>query len=225
MTEWAYGVTTCPQRLTTLLPRTLESLTRAGFDQPRLFIDGPGIVQGTLPVTQRDSSVGAFGSWVLAAWELYVRQPKARLYALFQDDVVLCLGVREYLEQTVANHDGYMNLFTFATNENLVFGKPKGWLPSDQLGKGAVALVFPHEAMVALLKQEHLVNKPQLSNGHKNLDGAIQHALVVGAKMKEYIHNPSLAQHTGREGTLGNHQHPDAKTFPGEQYDAMGILR
>jgi hypothetical protein len=158
---------------------------------------------------------------MLAAWELYVRQPKAGLYAIFQDDVLLCHGVKEYVEKIALEHSSYYNLFTFASNENIVFGKPRGWHRSDQLGKGALALVFPHEAMVALLKQDHLVNKPQLPNGHKNIDGAIQHALAVGAKFTEYVHQPSLAQHIGHQGTLGNPVHPEARTFPGESFDIM----
>jgi hypothetical protein len=37
---WAYGITTVPSRLTTLLPRTITSLAAAGFDKPHLFVDG-----------------------------------------------------------------------------------------------------------------------------------------------------------------------------------------
>jgi len=223
MVEWSYGVTTCPQRLTTLLPRTLVSLAKSGFDCPRLFVDGPGVVRGDPPVTQRDSPVGAYGNWILAAWEIYVRSPQARFYAIFQDDLVMCLSVKEYIESCELPTTAYFNLFTFATNENIIFSKPKGWHRSDQLGKGGLALVFPHDAMVALLKDGHTVNKPQLPNGHKNLDGAVQHALVAGAKFTEYVHQPSLTQHIGRVGTLGNAIHPDAKTFPGEQFNAMSL--
>jgi len=221
MTEWSYGVTTVPQRLTTLLPRTLKSLEAAGFDSPRLFVDGP--YSGPLPATQRESPVGAFGNWMLAAWELYVRQPHAMMYAIFQDDVVLCRGVKEYLERCEYPEKGYLNLFTFATNEHMIFNKPRGWHRSDQLGKGAVALVFRHEAMVTLLQQAHLVHKPQMIKGNKNIDGAIQHAMVRQAGFVEYIHNPSLAQHVGRIGTLSNPQHPDAKTFPGETFSVLSL--
>jgi hypothetical protein len=225
MLEWSYGVTTVPQRLTTLLPRTLSSLAAAGFTSPRLFVDGGCSERPSgLLVTQRDVAVRAFGNWALAAWELYVARPQARRYAIFQDDIVLCRGARQYLEACEFPEKGYLNLFTFATNEAMIFGRPKGWHKSDQLGKGAVALVFDHEAMTSLLKQPHMVDKPQLPTGHKNVDGAIQHSLVKQAGFVEYVHNPSLVQHVGREGTLGNSQHPDAKTFPGEQFDAMSLL-
>lgn len=224
MIEWAYGVTTCTQRLDGLLPDTLASLARAGFDQPRLFIDGQGVSPYCLPVTRRDPPVGAYGSWLLAIWELYLRQPQANLYAIFQDDMRMCLGVKEYLERTDYQDRSYLNLLTSGPNEHRVFGKPNGWHRSDQLGRGAVALVFNHDAVVTLLQQTHTVHKPQLPNGRKNLDGAIQHALVAQAKFTEYVHNPSLVQHVGRDSTLGNRQHPDAKTFPGEAFDARSLL-
>lgn len=159
-----------------------------------------------------------------AAWGIYLADSKADRYAIFQDDIVLCRNVRTYLEAVEYPKQGYLNLYTFATNENKVFGKPKGFLPSDQLGKGAVALVFDHMAIHTLLQQSHLVNKPQLPNGKKNVDGAIQHAMVIQAHFKEYIHNPSLVQHTGKIGTLHNPIHPLAKTFPGENFDAMELI-
>jgi hypothetical protein len=200
----------------------------AGFDSPHLFIDGAWEHEipdemTDLAVTCRQPKVGAFGNWLLTAWELYARRPQAEMYAVFQDDIVLCKNVRQYVETCEYPKKGYLNLFTFASNESMIFDKPRGWYPSDQLGRGATALVFDHEAMVTLLQQPHLVNKPYQKNGHKNIDGAIQHALVVQAGWTEYIHSPSLSQHMGREGTLGNHLHPDAKTFPGEQYDALEV--
>jgi hypothetical protein len=233
---WAYGVTTVPARLKTLLPHTLESLKRAGFPKPRLFIDGIGddgpYRQFGLETTVHYPAVRTFGNWLLAAWELYVRQPQARFYALFQDDCLLCQNVRSYLEACRKPENSYLNLFTFATNEHLIRMEPKGWHKSDQTGKGAVALVFDHVAMATLLKQPGLVNKPQNINGHQNLDGAIQDALVRCAGFTEYIHNPSLAQHVDSDTTItceGPTLHPirqpQAKTFPGENFDAMDLLK
>ena len=227
--NWQYGVTTCRQRLGTLLPDTLRSLAEAGFDRPRLFIDGcsshevPDPLKSLL-ITCRSPTVGAYGNWILAAWELYVRDPRAERYAIFQDDLVMCHGTRDYLERCEYPGRGYLNLFTFATNEHIIFGKPKGWHRSDQLGKGALALVFDHLAMVTLLQQSHTVDKPQLPNGNQSIDGAVQHALVAQAGFSEYVHCPSLAQHRGRETTIGEdfagRRHPTgartAKTFPGE---------
>ena len=221
---WSYGVTTVPQRVNNLLPRTLASLAAAGFNSPHLFIDGLADakgIKGITSVSQRDQQIGAFGSWILAAWELYIRSPQSRLYAIFQDDLIMCKGVKEYLEQFEYPKDGYLNLFTFASNEIIISTKPKGWHKSDQTGKGAVALVFSHEVMYTLLQQSHMVNKPQLPKGHKNIDGAVSHALVTQAHLTEYIHKPSLVQHIGCVSTLDNPKHPDAKTFPGEGFNVV----
>ena len=234
MADWAYGVTTCSQRLTTQLPRTLASLAAAGFDRPRLFLDGQGVMPQAaagLPCTVRDAPVGPFGNWILAAWEIYLRQPKADMYALFQDDVMLCRNVRQYLERRQHPAGGYLNLFTFASNEHKIFGRPQGWHRSDQLGKGALALVFDHQTLITLFNQKHMVDKAQLPNrryrgpGVNNVDGAVQHALVIQARMTEYVHQPSLVQHTGDRGTLGNPRHPQARTFPGEGFDALTLLK
>jgi len=229
MTTWSYGVTTVPSRVSTLLPKTLKSLAEAGFTSPRLFIDGQCDSKllsdlHSPRITQRDSQVGAFGSWLLAAWELYIREPQAQMYAIFQDDLVMCRGVKEYLEKIEYPKKSYLNLFTFADNESFVWGQPQEWCKSDQLGKGGLALVFDHEAITTLLQQSHMVHKPQLPKGYKNLDGAVQHALVAQAGFTEYVHNPSLVQHTGEVGTLDNPKHPLAKTFPGEQFDARSLL-
>jgi hypothetical protein len=146
------------------------------------------------------------------------------MYAIFQDDILICRGTREYLEQCVRPVNSYLNLFTFASNEHRIFGKPQGWIKSDQLGHGGVALVFDHEAMFTLFQQQHILDKPQLPNGRKNLDGAVQHAMVVQAKYTEYVHNPSLVQHIGDKSTAGNPKHPQALTFPGDSFDARKLL-
>jgi hypothetical protein len=212
----------------------LKSLAEAGFDSPRLFVDGPGEVpSSTLEITRRSRPVGAFGNWALAAWELYILEPRAQRYAVFQDDLVACRSLREYLEQAEYPANSYLNLFTFFTNEKKVKDQPKGWVKSDQLGRGAVALVFDHQAMFSLLTSPIMSVKPQLRNGNQNIDGAIQQGLVVESKFTEYVHNPSLVQHVGKTTSIGKDSsgrlHPkyyiqDARTFPGEQFDALTLL-
>lgn len=221
--KWACGVTTVPQRLDTLLPRTLRSLGDAGFPDPHLFIDGPANYAGA---TVRDPAVGAYGNWILGLLELYIRNPRADRYAVFQDDLMLCRNVRQYLDACPYPPRSYVNLFTFATNEQRIGGRERGWHRSDQMGKGALALVFDREAAVTLLQQPHILDKPtETARPHKNVDGAIQHALIFQARFAEYIHNPSLVQHTGQDcTTLGNQRHPLALTFPGETFNAMELL-
>jgi hypothetical protein len=198
-------VTTCSQRLDTLLPSTVESLAKAGFNSPVIFIDGPGEANLPQPLeaVKRSKPIGAFGNWALAVWELYIREPQAQRYAVFQDDLVACRSLKEYLEQAEYPAHGYLNLFTFFSNEGRVKGQPAGWVKSDQLGRGAVALVFDHQAMFSLLNCPIMSIKPQLRNGNQNIDGAVQQGLVMEAKFTEYVHNPSLVQHIGKTTSIG----------------------
>lgn len=245
--KWAYGITTVEERRYTLLPRTLESLCRAGFDKPRLFVDSSRDLHGYanefgLPVTVRGSDasgnrVRTAANWHLSFMELYLREPYADRYALFQDDFVTCLGLREYLERAPYPKDSYLNLYTFPPPRQVEPPDPKnftGWYlakrrPRDggPTGQGAVALVFDREATVRLLSSRYLVERHQCPiRGHKSIDGGITEALdLVG--VKEYVHWPSLVQHTGTESSRaeqkGKEPYPLAPSFRGEEFNLMEL--
>lgn len=224
---WSYGITTVPERMLTTLPTTLLSLKEAGFDNPILFVDGATPAQaqqyghyfGPREYVYRPTRLKTFGNWVLSMWELYIRNPHATRFALFQDDFVTNTNLRQYLEKSQYPANGYCNLYTFPHNEKLAKGR-KGWYPSDQLGKGAVALVFDLKALIALLGSNHIAARPtDRKRGTKSVDGAIVTALKK-AGITEYVHNPSLVQHTGKVSSMGNPKFPLSKTFLGEEYDA-----
>ena len=210
--KWAYGVTTVPERRLSLLPQTLNSLCDAGFGNPRLFVDGcedPSLYNTFgRPVTYRPNPpLKIVGNWMLGMWELYVRDPSADRYAMFQDDV-LCVGnLREYLEASPFPKKGYLNLLTHEENKKWTKNKP-GWCEALQRGLGAVGLVFDREGLQTILASGHMVRKPTLAGHHgtrswKKLDGGVLEGMR-GAGYKEYVHNPSLLQHCGLESSLGN---------------------
>lgn len=221
--NWAYGVTTVPERFDTVLPRTLESLAKGGFDKPRLFIDGPGEIPKALQgyqISQRVPKLRAYGNWLLAIQELIVLEPMAERYAIFQDDMVTYVNLRQYLNQCVYPDKGYMNLYTFPSQTKPV----NGWYLSTQGGKGAVALVFSRDALLALFSTNYMVNRPfDLRRGHKSIDGGIVTAMN-NAGWREYVHNPSLVQHTGIKSAIGNSPQPFAPTFKGEDFDAVQLI-
>lgn len=240
--RWAYGVTTVPSRRQDLLPRTLASLCSAGFDSPRLFVDGLENCLADrwqqdlqLTVTARFPFIRVFGNWVLGLAELYIRDPGADRYAMFQDDFVTYPNMRQYLERCAypdgeeGRDKGYWNLYTFPSNQNLapVDGKGmqrEGWYPSNQFGRGAVALVFNRPAVITLLTHLHMVERPQdCTRGWRAVDGGIVTAMGK-AGWKEYVHNPSLVQHTGLVSSMGNKPHKLAVSFRGEDYDALRLL-
>lgn len=232
--KWSYGVTTVPGRRDNLLPRTLTSLKLAGFDNPRLFVDGEkdGVSwfkQFGSPVTSREPTIRTFGNWFLGAMELFIREPNADLYAIFQDDFVTYRNLRYYLERCTYPDRGYWNLYTFPSNQQLApktvhGGTKEGWYPSNQLGRGAVALVFDKKALLTLFQQQHMVERPShATRGHRAVDGGIVTALrKVG--YSEYVHSPSLVQHTGVVSSMGNQPHLQAVSFRGESFDAMELL-
>ena len=225
--EWAYGITTVPERIGASLPRTLQSLAQAGFDRPRLFVDNCDdpkryVERFGLEVTTHSPRIGAYGNWMLALGELYIRQPNAFRYAIFQDDCIASKGLRKYLESWYPIDLGYLNLYTFPCNQKLSDGKV-GWYQSDQRGKGAVGLVFNRNAVLALITSKHALTKPQDPvKGTKSIDGGIVTSFVK-AGGREWVHNPSLLQHTGNSSTLGNARHPLATSFRGESFDVSNL--
>lgn len=246
--KWAYGITTVPIRRTTTLPKTIQSLIMAGFDTPRLFIDVqketeylPDLVKEyqtdfSLPITIRDKNIRTFGNWILALMELYVREPHADRYVLFQDDIIACTNLREYLEHVKYPDAGYINLITYPQNDKekhrhavamgIDANTMTGWYPSNQMGKGAQGLVFSRDAVLVLLSNHNILKRPQSAAGWQNIDGGINEAMKRAGYL-EYVHTPSLITHMNEGTTMGNahpQEQPPIQSFRGQNWDAMEIV-
>jgi len=221
------GITTVPKRINDeLLNRTIESLSNGGFKCDVVFVDGNGEtgllknISPSIHVVQRQAKIGAFGNFILAAWELLLRFPKADRYAIFQDDLVCVQNMRQYLETCELGKNEYWNLYTFPHNVR----PTNGWHRSDQMGKGAVGLVFSNRSLRMMLAAEHMTNRPR---GRKNDDRSIDGAVVTSMRKAngvELVHTPSLLQHTGEVSAIGNSVQQKANTFPGEDFDAMTLV-
>lgn len=242
--SYMYGVTTCPKRLAdNTLRRTLESLKRAGFDRPHLFVDGDDdskryVNEFGLNVTCRYPAAKTAGNWVISLYELWARNSQADRYAIFQDDFVTYEGLREYLDSCVYPEKGYWNLYTFPVNQRLspktpAGGTVDGWFMANQMGKGAVALVFDAAAVRCLLGWEYLCDRfltTDLVPGtqKRRCDQAIDGGIVESLKRKgwtEWCHSPSLVQHTGLESSMANRRHALAESFRGEGFDARSLIQ
>lgn len=208
--SWSCGVSSHPSRAQDLLPRTLNSLSGGGFIDPVVRVD--------------TSRLGAFGNFVLLVWEVYVRHPSADFYALFQDDLVSYRNLRTYLEATLPRLPAtdYFNCYTWPCN---VRGQ-SGWSLSDQWGRGAVALVFPNPALRFLLGAGPLIERPRNTQfGTKGVDRAVMESFKEDGR-REWVHVPSLVQHTGVISTAGNKLScSESPVFNGEDFDAMELLR
>ncbi len=217
--SWACGVTTIPKRMPTLLGQTLKSLAAAGFETPRLFIDGmkakewaeraPEWGMEHLSVTLREPPVvRVAGNWILTLYEMLQREPEKDMFAVFQDDVTLCKNVRQYLDRCIypdgpwspnlGYKPGYWNLYSAPSNERMQLSdKPNGWHTSNQLGHGALALVFSRQAATTLLGSYYLAQRCHSPDrGWRAIDGGIACAMTH-EKWTEYVHKPSLVDHTG----------------------------
>lgn len=232
--KWACGLTTVPER-SKLLKQTLASVKNAGFTVDRLFVDGGPNGMPDYHATIREPKISITGNWLLGVLELYIREPHADRYAMFQDDVLMCRNLRQYLESCEYPWQSYLNLYTMPQNLLLSGGK-NGWYASNQMGRGALALVFNREGLMTVLEQSCIWKKFQDTkpwmmngrmhepNGHRSIDGILLTAMKQRG-WKEYVHNPSLVQHLGRgHSTLGNREWDDADSFPGEQFDATTLV-
>lgn len=263
--SWAYGVTTVPSRmLDGTLDRTLLSLRGAGFDAPRLFVDGvypstPNALWRKYLYTERRSRIRLAGNWHLGLLELFHRQPLADRYAIFQDDILCVQNIRQYLDRAQYPIKGYLNLYT---RTETAMAAPRGrdgklldgiWHQSPtaaregdiliQGGKGALALVFNREAVIALLTSPHMLRRLYEDGdnvGWRKVDGGVVTAMNH-AGFREYVMVPSLVQHAGKVSTIdkaGGRLEGDpgfkpkiyhdgsptyADTFPGEDWDAMNL--
>lgn len=250
---WSCGVTTVESRRRSYLPSTLASLRAGGFADPTLFVDGgkdPQLWEAEFGLVTycRPNQIGVVGAWLAALHELYYANPRADRFALFQDDLTCSKNLKAYLERSPWPNKGYCNLYTFtAGNERAVAGKGVGWHeaglvnPPDrnpqlyQTGRGAVALVFDREAVMAALSSPHLVHKPSAPGdaGRTKIDGALVTAMNA-AGFREYVHQPSLVQHQGhlssrpeaQDSNSGAYRygHMKAQTYRGDDFDCLELL-
>lgn len=226
---YEYGITVVPERRETHFPRTLASLKRAGFDRPRLFVDGDSNTDSwrsefNLEVTSHYPTIKTFGNWILALGELYIRNAHADRYCIFQDDFVTYQNLRAYLDTCEYPENGYWNLYTFPKNEVRAPQGHRGWYLSNQKGLGAVALIFSREAVSILLSAQHMVDRPKdLYRGWRAVDGGIVEAMKK-AGWREYVHTPSLVQHIGKQSSMRNREHPLAQSFIDENFDARELV-
>ena len=201
---WAVGVTTAPRRQPTLEP-CLDGLTRAGWSDIHLFLDGTVRVPENythLQTTWREQSIGACPAWVLSLAELVVLHPQADAYALFQDDVLPHYGdsLREYLERALwpDGQAGVVSLY------NPGIGLKPGWqvIPSEW-DWGAQAVIFSPPAVRTFLSDPTVLRRmlPVASGAHLPIPELLREWLFRHG-IYAYCPYPSVVQHIGVASTI-----------------------
>jgi hypothetical protein len=202
--RWAFGVTTAPRRQSTLEP-CLDGVVRAGWQEPRLFLDGSTPLPARycrLPVTWREDCIGAWPAWYLALAELVLQQPDADAYVMLQDDVVLYDRdpVRLYLERVLwpGDRPGLVSLFYAGRDPT------PGWHRSGGAWQwGAQGFVIPPGIARALLCDAD-VSRAWLAasaDNHVPIPSVLwEWARRVGIDL--WYASPSLSQHIGNTSAI-----------------------
>ncbi len=204
VTNWAVGVTTAPRKQATL-QSCVDCLVEAGWDSPRIFVDGEvdlGSLPSHLEVTRRDPQVGAWPSWYLALSELLMRQPKAEAFMIVQDDVVMFRHrkLRQYMEDFLWPEEGPCVVSLFCSRAYT--SGQAGWRRLDEnLVWGGQALIFSREACLGLLSDPGVLGHRLTESGFAGIDS------VVGSwagrhNVPVYVSTPSLAQHIGHVSAI-----------------------
>jgi hypothetical protein len=202
-------VVTSPRRQPTL-EATLDSLVRAGWNTPHLFLDGTVRVPerfGDLPGVLREPRVGTWPNYYLALAELLMRRPDADAYLLAEDDALFYDGeaLREYMEQTLwpERRPCIVSLYCPSLNT----ARDHGWQPlRPGWTVGALAFVFPRR-----LAQDFLLDRAVCDHrwGRRREDSGLAHTdIVIGQwalrkRIRIWHPTPSLVQHIGVTSTLG----------------------
>jgi hypothetical protein len=204
--KWAVGVTTAPRRQETL-SWCLDSLARAGWSAPRLFIDSSAPVPerfSHLPVTLRTPALGAWPNYYLGLAELMMREPAADAYFMVQDDSIFYdrEDLSAYLDAALWPDEpvGAVSLYC-----PKIYTQPEsGWhRRAEPWVYGALAFVFPRESAKRFIADLTVIEHrwSQRNEGRAQID------LVIGdwaqrSELPIYYPTPSLVQHIGDTSTL-----------------------
>ena len=203
---WEVGVTTAPRRLPTL-ERCAESIIKAGWPDPILFVDGkvelpPNLAH--LRTCTRRPAIGAFPNFALSLAELYMRNPFADAYMMIQDDALLLEtpATREYLERALWMTKGPCLASLYCSTKYSrdvpgwhLFEEPWVW--------GAVAFVFSRDAVRAFLSCANWIEHRALPDD----EGLVRIDILIGQFAEQHgipVHfpSPSLVQHIGTVSTI-----------------------
>jgi hypothetical protein len=206
--NWAVGVTTAPRRAPTV-GDCVDSLVRAGWPRPHLFVDGGGDLPPhlhSLPGTFRGHRVGAWPNFYLALSELVQVHPRADAFFLLQDDAYLydAEDLRAYLEQALWPGAERCLVSLFSTDANA--GVTPGWhTDPGPWWCGAQAFIFPIEIAHRFLSDQRVYSYrwTDASGGKTKIDSLIGQ-WAAAEQIPVWYPMPSLVQHVGHTSTLWN---------------------
>lgn len=204
--SWAVGVTTAP-RIRPTLETCLDSLIRAGWHRPHLFIDAAVHIPEPfqhLPYNFRAEPIGAWPSYYLALSELLLRYPRADAYLIVQDDALCYTGqsLTRYLEGVLwpGKRPGLASLYCAEADR----AEQPGWHALDRPAcSGPVALAFPRELAKAFLTDRAVLeHRWHPDERAATAIGGLISRWAYERGLPIWLPTPSLVQHLGETSTL-----------------------
>lgn len=207
----AVGMLTAP-RETPTIESSLQSVRLAGFSHIELFAEPDSFLPDRfngLCIHHRENRLGNILNFCSGLSLLLEKYPKAEAVAMFQDDISLARGSREWLDtQLWPEGAGIVSLFT-----PLPHLDPKtGWhlrSPGFQRICGAQALVFRRDILEAFLSDPRVFGRLHLND---HCDDAVVAGWAARMGIKIAYHTPSLVGHGGEVSSIFEGS-PDLRNF------------
>lgn len=210
VTKWAVGMTTAPRSKPTIF-RCLASVHAAGF-RPTIFAEPGSIVTGLdAPVILRTERLGCWRNYVQTLRDLLRLNPTAEAIMIWQDDVVACRDLREFLE-----HDLWPSITTGVVSvyspEEYESGEAVGIDKRRRMVLGVCAAIYPRAVAERLVSPEFASDwrgchnpKGHVAEPHlkKAADAWVADCLAR-MKLGVYHYRPSLVQHLDAPSSIGH---------------------
>lgn len=203
--HWAVGVTTAPRRQPTLQD-CLDTLLAAGWDSPRLFVDGqvelPAMAH-SLQQTVRAPQQGAWLNYYLTLQEL-LEHTDADVLMLVQDDAAFppTSAIRHYLDCVVTQTGTGALLSLYCPTD--YDGQSNGWQVWDSVWHfGALAFVWSRPLAEAFVADSIVAAYENPADGERKAGIDV----VIGEWAKRagvsiYRSTPSIVQHIGHVSSI-----------------------
>ncbi len=204
--RWAMAMLTAP-RAEPKIEQTLDSLRNAGFEDVHIFAEPEAWIPerfSHLPVTKRPQRFGNFLNFYSCLSTLTCQHPDADAYAIFQDDIQLATGLRQWCEEQLwPLNNGIVSLFTPRLHAN----SKAGWQivsPGFQRVCGAQALIFRKDLLQKFLADARVIHSLRLRHHY---DDAVLGGWLSREGLGIAYHTPSPVQHVGRISSLFGNGH------------------
>ena len=195
------GVLTAPRGVP-MLAATLQSLANAGFKRLHIFAEPgspiPSEANGhTIEI--QPHRLGNFLNFYNALSTLYRKNDRASGVVIFQDDVVVAAGLKEWCDAELFPLDcGLVSLFTPRVHSDV---RP-GWRvlsPGAARIWGGQALAFRRDSLEQFLSDPQVIREV---NVRKDSDDAVVSGWAKRRGTGIAFHSPSPVQHVGRVSSL-----------------------